>query len=82
MCFTICYVNTGTSSLRRIAQLKNKFPHLDFIDVRGNLNTRLRKLDDPDGLYSALILATAGVTRMGWKDRIGQVSWIPWIKIS
>ena len=64
----------GTSSLRRVAQLKNKFPHLDFIDVRGNLNTRLKKLDDPSGPYSALILATAGITRLGWNDRIGQVS--------
>jgi len=62
----------GTSSLRRVAQLRKHYPHLNFIDVRGNLNTRLKKLDDPDGPYSALILATAGVSRMGWLDRIGQ----------
>ncbi len=43
------------------------------MDVRGNLNTRLRKLDDPEGPYSGLILAAAGVNRMGWQNRIGQV---------
>lgn len=64
---------SGTSSLRRIAQLRKHYPHLTFIDVRGNLNTRLKKLDDPDGPYHALILAAAGVSRMGWMDRIGQV---------
>lgn len=42
------------------------------MDVRGNLNTRVRKLDDPQGPYSALILAAAGVNRMGWQRRIGQ----------
>jgi len=62
----------GTSSLRRSAQLKAKFPHLMFQDVRGNLNTRLKKLDDPEGPYSALILAAAGVSRMGWSDRVTQ----------
>jgi len=62
----------GTSSLRRAAQLRAAFPTLVFQDVRGNLNTRLRKLDDPSGPYSALILAVAGVSRMGWADRISQ----------
>jgi len=62
----------GTSSLRRSAQLKSKFPHLVFQDVRGNLNTRLKKLDDSTGPYSALILAAAGVSRMGWSDRVTQ----------
>lgn len=62
----------GTSSLRRAAQLKANFPHLEFQDVRGNLNTRLRKLDDPSGPYSALILAVAGISRMGWEDRISE----------
>ncbi|XP_070548639.1 porphobilinogen deaminase-like [Ptychodera flava] len=62
----------GTSSLRRIAQLRRKYPHLKFKDVRGNLNTRLRKLDE-DNVYSALILAKAGLERMGWKERISFV---------
>ncbi|XP_031559795.1 porphobilinogen deaminase-like isoform X2 [Actinia tenebrosa] len=62
----------GTCSLRRIAQLTRKFPHLKFENVRGNLNTRLRKLDE-NGLYDALILAKAGLDRLGWKDRIDQV---------
>jgi len=62
----------GTSSLRRAAQLRAAFPTLVFQDVRGNLNTRLRKLDDPSGPYSALILAVAGVSRMGWAERISQ----------
>uniref|UniRef100_A0A672IDD5 Porphobilinogen deaminase n=1 Tax=Salarias fasciatus TaxID=181472 RepID=A0A672IDD5_SALFA len=62
----------GTSSLRRAAQLKKRFPHLDFKDIRGNLNTRLKKLDDKDD-FSAIILAAAGLRRMGWDDRISQI---------
>ena len=54
----------GTSSLRRIAQLKRNFPDLEFKTVRGNLNTRLKKLDQ-SGEYDALVLATAGLERMG-----------------
>ncbi|QLE58949.1 hydroxymethylbilane synthase [Nostoc sp. TCL26-01] len=61
----------GTSSLRRLAQLRNQFPHLTFKDVRGNLNTRLAKLDA--GEYDALILAAAGLQRLGMGDRIHQV---------
>ncbi|HEY9799119.1 MAG TPA: hydroxymethylbilane synthase [Leptolyngbyaceae cyanobacterium] len=61
----------GTSSLRRLAQLRHKFPHLTFKDVRGNLNTRLAKLDA--GEYDALILAAAGLQRLGMGDRIHQV---------
>lgn len=61
----------GTSSLRRGAQLKRKFPDLTFQSVRGNLNTRLRKLDEADD-YAALVLAVAGVVRMGWKERISE----------
>ncbi len=61
----------GTSSLRRIAQLKRNFPHLCFKSVRGNLNTRLRKLDE-GGEYDALVLATSGMVRMGWQDRVSQ----------
>ncbi|KAJ3260775.1 hypothetical protein HK103_007338 [Boothiomyces macroporosus] len=63
----------GTSSVRRIAQLKRKYPHLQFQDIRGNLNTRLRKLDDETSPYSALLLAFAGVSRMGWEDRITEI---------
>ena len=48
---------------------------LVFQDIRGNLNTRFRKLDALDGVYSAIILAAAGVKRMGWEDRIS--SYIP-----
>lgn len=61
----------GTSSLRRLAQLRHHYPHLSFKDVRGNLNTRLAKLDA--GEYDALILAVAGLRRLGFGDRISQV---------
>lgn len=61
----------GTSSLRRIAQLKRNCPGLVFKSVRGNLNTRLKKLDE-SGDYDALVLATAGLERLGWHDRIDQ----------
>ncbi len=61
----------GTSSLRRLAQLRYHFPHLSFKDVRGNLNTRMAKLDA--GEYDALILAVAGLQRLGMSDRIHQV---------
>ncbi len=60
----------GTSSLRRLAQLRYHYPHLAFKDVRGNLNTRLAKLDS--GEYDALILAYAGLHRLGFGDRIHQ----------
>ncbi len=61
----------GTSSLRRLAQLRHHYPHFTFKDVRGNLNTRLAKLDA--GEYDALILAYAGLERLGMRDRIHQV---------
>ena len=61
----------GTSSLRRLAQLRHHFPHFEFKDVRGNLNTRLGKLDA--GEYDALILAAAGLGRLGMAERIHQV---------
>ncbi|MFZ4665642.1 MAG: hydroxymethylbilane synthase [Prochlorotrichaceae cyanobacterium] len=60
----------GTSSLRRLAQLRHHFPQLRFKDVRGNLNTRLAKLDAGD--YDALILAVAGLERLKMSDRIHQ----------
>jgi hydroxymethylbilane synthase len=58
----------GTSSLRRSSQLLNIRPDLKITQLRGNLNTRLKKLDD--GQYDAIILAAAGVKRLGWSDRI------------
>ncbi|WP_017315244.1 hydroxymethylbilane synthase [Mastigocladopsis repens] len=61
----------GTSSLRRLAQLRHHFPHLKFKDVRGNLNTRMAKLDA--GEYDALILAVAGLQRLGMGDRVHQI---------
>jgi len=60
----------GTSSLRRIAQLQNKRPDLSFESLRGNVNTRLRKLDE--GKYDAIILAAAGLIRLGMKERIAE----------
>lgn len=60
----------GTSSLRRLAQLRHYYPHLQFKDIRGNLNTRLAKLDTGD--YDAIILAVAGLERLGFGDRIHQ----------
>lgn len=61
----------GTSSLRRLAQLRHHYPHLTFKDIRGNLNTRLQKLDA--GEYDAIILAVAGLRRLNMADRIHQV---------
>uniref|UniRef100_A0A8C7KKH1 Porphobilinogen deaminase n=1 Tax=Oncorhynchus kisutch TaxID=8019 RepID=A0A8C7KKH1_ONCKI len=54
------------------AQLKKRFPHLEFKDIRGNLNTRLKKLDEKED-YAAIILAAAGLKRMGWEARVSQV---------
>ncbi|KAI7889721.1 porphobilinogen deaminase [Mucor mucedo] len=63
----------GTSSLRRVAQLKRNYPHLTFIDVRGNLNTRLAKLDIEDSSYDGIVLAVAGLVRIDQGHRISQV---------
>lgn len=60
----------GSASLRRVSQLKHLRPDLVFNVVRGNLQTRLRKLDE--GQYDALILAVAGLQRMGLAERITQ----------
>lgn len=60
----------GTSSLRRILQLKKLYPEAAFESVRGNLVTRIRKLDE--GQFSALILAGAGIRRMGLEHRISR----------
>jgi len=61
----------GTSSLRRQAQLRARFPHLVIDTLRGNVNTRLRKLDE--GQYDAIILAAAGLKRLGFDARITAV---------
>jgi len=58
----------GTSSLRREAQLRAMYPYLAVSSLRGNLDTRLRKLDE--GQYDAIILAAAGLTRLGLAERI------------
>ena len=61
----------GTSSMRRQCQLRERRPDLQIIDLRGNVNTRLRKLDE--GQYDAIILAAAGLIRLGFNDRITQL---------
>jgi hydroxymethylbilane synthase len=78
----------GTSSVRRVAQLRRAYPKLLFADVvrcacprqfpsliakqRGNINTRLSKLDAPDGPFAALILAAAGLNRLNFNHRISE----------
>ena len=61
----------GTSSLRRLAQLKFNFPNLIFKDIRGNVITRLEKLDS--GKFDCIILAAAGLKRLGFESRIHQL---------
>ena len=58
----------GTSSLRRVSQVRALRPDVEIVDVRGNLDTRMRKAET--GEVDAVILAAAGITRMGWADRI------------
>jgi hydroxymethylbilane synthase len=69
----------GTSSLRRRAQLRAVRPDVDVLDLRGNLNTRLARLDRGD--YDAIVLAAAGVLRLGWEHRIAEYldpsEWLP-----
>ena len=69
----------GTSSLRRQAQLRALRPDLELLDLRGNVNTRLAKLDA--GEYDAIILACAGLTRLGFRARIrarlAAPAWLP-----
>lgn len=61
----------GTSSLRREAQLRERFPGIVIEPLRGNVNTRLRKLDE--GQYDAIILAAAGLKRLGFASRIASL---------
>ncbi|CAN5830022.1 hydroxymethylbilane synthase [soil metagenome] len=69
----------GTSSLRRRAHLASRRPDLKVLDLRGNLNTRLARLDAGD--YEGILLAAAGVIRLGWRERITEFlepeSWLP-----
>ena len=58
----------GTSSLRRAAQIRRQFPALEVLPLRGNVNTRLARLDE--GRYEAIVLAAAGLKRLGLADRI------------
>lgn len=58
----------GSGSPRRRAQLKHLRPDLELLDIRGNVDTRLRKLDE--GQFDAIILAAAGLRRLGWEERI------------
>lgn len=62
----------GTSSVRRTAQLARHYPHLKVHDVRGNIETRLSKLDAEDGPFTCLILAAAGLLRANHGARISQ----------
>ncbi|RED98926.1 hydroxymethylbilane synthase [Marinoscillum furvescens] len=59
----------GTSSTRRVALFRHFYPHIKTVDVRGNLQTRIQKMRD--GLCDGLVLAYAGVHRMGYDDMIG-----------
>lgn len=61
----------GTSSLRRECQLRGHRPDLEILPLRGNVNTRLSKLDD--GEFDAIILASAGLKRLGFRDRIREL---------
>ena len=60
----------GSSSLRRRLQLKARYPHLEYIELRGNVGTRLQKLDDGD--FEGIILASAGLNRLGLGERISE----------
>src|SRR5271155_3298896 len=61
----------GTGSLRRSAQLRARRPDLQIEDIRGNVDTRLRKLDE--GRYDAIVLASAGLRRLGLETRITEL---------
>ncbi len=61
----------GTSSLRRAAQLRKLRPDLVIESIRGNLDTRIRKLDESQ--YDAIVLAAAGLKRLGWATRIAEI---------
>lgn len=60
----------GTSSLRRAAQLLNYRPDINIESIRGNLNTRLKKLESEN--FDAIVLAAAGIKRLGWEEKINE----------
>ncbi|CAG8281325.1 unnamed protein product [Penicillium olsonii] len=62
----------GTSSVRRSAQLSRLYPHLRFANLRGNVETRLAKVDNPDSEYTCMIMSAAGLERLGLDPRIDQ----------
>lgn len=62
----------GTSSVRRAAQLKKRYPGLEFQDIRGNIETRMKKVDAEDSPFDCTILAAAGLHRMDFHDRISE----------
>lgn len=61
----------GTASLRRELMLRINYPHLEVLPVRGNVGTRLKKLDE--GQYDALVMASAGLKRLGLAERIREI---------
>lgn len=63
----------GTSSLRRASQVLALYPKLKIVPIRGNLNTRVRKLDEGVDGMQAIVLACAGLERLGWSNRIARV---------
>jgi hydroxymethylbilane synthase len=65
--------SVGTSSTRRAAQLLHLRPDLKLIDIRGNVETRIRKALDPSGPYDAIVLAMAGLERLGYLENISEV---------
>ncbi|KAL8566452.1 hypothetical protein ACOMHN_015088 [Nucella lapillus] len=69
----------GTSALRRAAQLQRKYPHFKIENIRGNLNTRFRKLSEDGSTYDAIILAVSGLERMNWHHLISEVGGCGWV---
>ena len=63
----------GTSSTRRIAQLKLNYPQFQYKNIRGNMNTRWEKLNNQELGYDAMIAAVAGFQRLQWADRISEI---------
>lgn len=62
----------GTSSVRRSAQLRRLYPHLCFANLRGNVETRLAKVDNPEGKYTCMVMSACGLERVGLGHRINQ----------
>lgn len=62
----------GTSSVRRSAQLRRLYPHLQFANLRGNVETRIAKVDNPESEYTCMIMSACGLERLGLQHRISQ----------